>query len=129
MPDSLRLHDGIAHVTRDVTENVGSEGKARVYTTDSWRMSWVAKLVKPTGANSLHLRYFRQFQSEAHLSWVDHTYLLTDGIYEAESAGAGGEPRLFAFQVKGGSVVWIYNETHDKTNALRRIDKALAELG
>lgn len=130
MPDSLRLrNDGVAQICRNITENLGSEGKARIYTTDGWRPSWVARLVRPTAANRLHLRYFRQFVGEAHLSHVDHTHLLTDGVYEAESAGEGGEPRLYAFQVKGGSIAWVYSVTHCREMALRRIDKALAELG
>lgn len=122
MPDELVLETtGIARVVRG--------GESQVVTTDSWRNSWMAKLVRPTRANTLHLRYFRKYENPVKLIGITRTFRPTDGVYEAESTGPGGEPRLFAFQIKGGSVIWIHNETHDKTNALRRIDKALAELG
>ncbi len=114
--------DGILRLTT-------GPGELLATTTDSWRHAWVARLIRARGMNPLNLRYFRKFLRPHALVGVERQFRIPDGVFEAESCGPGGEPRLFAFQVRGGKVTWTHIVTLDKPGAMARIDKALVELG
>jgi len=111
--------DGIVRLSRTKDETTA-------VTTDGWRPSWVASLAKPTGINPLDLRYFRTFDRPHSSTMGRRRFWLRDGmVYEAESAGPGGEPRLYAFQVQNGDVAWVHCVTLDRRGSMARIAQAL----
>jgi hypothetical protein len=111
--------DGIVHLT-------GTKGDVVAVTTDGWRHSWVARLIKAGGVNVLNLRYFRRFEEHHGVTLCTRTFRLQEGsVYEVESAGPGGEPRLYALQVRGGDVAWIHSMTFDRRGGIEQIMQAL----
>lgn len=115
----------IAFPNNAVVHLTGTAGEVQAVTHDGWRNSWVARLSRPTGVNELALRYFRRFETPFEMVGDTRRFRLGDGVWEAESAGPGGEPRLYAFEVQHGDVVWVHSVTLDKRGALERILEAL----
>jgi hypothetical protein len=103
-----------------------SGGEVEAVTTDGWRDAWVAHLIKVSASNPLNLRWFRKFERPYCLTMGTRRYRLREGfVYEVESAGPGGEPRLHAFQVKHGDVAWAHCLTLDKRGGTERVMQAL----
>jgi hypothetical protein len=101
-------------------------GEVEAITTDGWRLSWAARLIKATTDNPLNLRWFRMFEKAHSLTMGTRQFRLREGhVYEVESAGPGGEPRLHALQIRGGDVAWVHCLTLDKRGGTERVVQAL----
>jgi hypothetical protein len=104
----------------------GTRGEVEAVTTDGWRISWVAHLIKAPAGNPMNLRWFRKFERAHGLTMGTRTFRLREGfVYEVESAGPGGEPRLHALQVVSGDVAWVHCLTLDKRGGTERVMQAL----